>query len=420
MGLVPVQTLAPVGPPKELHGFGFQWVPRFCHENIRMQAQIGVQACRSSLVSSDYEKVRQQLTVMRLPMSVCAADPTSGVSVKSGPVARPSDDASGPVGLRLLVSCLAENDDGYFRRVEALVWSLRTFGGALSKAPFVAHFVEDVKPHYVSRLHDLDAQVRVVESSGERSVHANKLRMLELADQRDFDVLLALDCDIAFVGDVSPWISAERFGAKPADYDYASPAEWNLLFSRLGMVPPARTAVATSTGRPMIPYFNSGVMFIPHQLCHPLRDAWTSNLAEIYAHSDADPSILPFPFVADQVALACAIQRSLTPYTLLPVGLNFPTHTAVSTKALSAATDIRILHYHANSDAAGLLYRAKCAFANPYIDRYNRDRAAWLGIRYDGLRSPPARQEVRRAFHTRRLLVTLRVKRAMRAVRRAS
>jgi len=352
-------------------------------------------------------------------MGVCAADPTSGVSVKSGPVARSSDDANGPTGLRLLVSCLAENDDGYFRRVEALVWSLRTFGGALSKAPFVAHFVEDVKPHYVSRLHDLDARVRVVESFGERSVYANKLRMLELADQRNFDVLLALDCDIAFVGDVSPWISAERFGAKPADYDYASPAEWNLLFTRLGMVPPARTAVATSTGRPMIPYFNSGVMFIPRQLCDALRNAWASSLAEIYACADAEPSILPFPFVADQVALACAIQRLRTPYTLLPVGLNFPTHAAVNTKALSAATDIRILHYNANVDSAGLLYRAKRAVANPYIDRINRDRAVSLGIAYDGLRPPPRRQELRRAFYTRRLLLTLRVKRAARIVRRA-
>ena len=350
---------------------------------------------------------------------VCAADPASGVSAKSGPVARPGDDTNGPTGIRLLVSCLAENDDGYFRRVESLVWSLRTFGGTLSKAPFVAHFVGDVKSNYVSRLHDLGAEVRVVQSFGERSVYANKLRMLELADHRDFDVLLALDCDIAFVGDVSPWISATRFGAKPADYDYASPAEWNFLFSRLGMAPPARTALATSTGRPMIPYFNSGVMFIPRQLCDELRTTWENSLAEIYARSDAEPSVLPFPFVADQVALACAIQRSRTPYTLLPIGLNFPTHTAVSKKTIDAATDIRILHYHANIDPEGLLYRAKCAFANRYIDKYNRDRAAWLGIAYDGLRSPPRRQELRRAFDTRRLLLKLRVNRALRTVRRA-
>ena len=353
-------------------------------------------------------------------MCVGAADPTSGVSVKSGPLASPSDDANGPTGVRLLVSCLAENDDGYFRRVEALVWSLRTFGGALSMAPFVAHFVGDVKPHYVSRLRDLGADVRVVESFGERSGHANKLRMLELADLRDFDVLMAVDCDIVFVGDVSPWMSIETFGAKPADYDYASPAEWNLLFNRLDMSPPARTAIATSTGRPMIPYFNSGVMFIPRQLCDALRSTWKASLAEIYAHFDADPSILPFPFVADQVALACAIQSSQTPYSLLPIGLNFPTHTAVNRKALGAATDIRILHYHANVDPAGLLYRAKCAFANPYIDKYNRDRAARLGIAYDGLQSPPRRLELRRALHTRRLLVTLSVKRAIRAVRRAT
>jgi hypothetical protein len=351
-------------------------------------------------------------------MGMCAADPASGVSVKSGPVARPGEDASGRTGIRLLVSCIAENDDGYFRQVESLVWSLRTFGGTLSRAPFVAHFVGDVKPNYVPRLHGLGAEVRVVEPFGERSVYANKLRMLELADHRDFDVLLALDCDIVFVGDVSPWISAERFGAKPADYDYASPAEWNLLFSRLGMAPPARTAVATSSGRPMIPYFNSGVMFVPRHLCDELRTTWKTSLAEIYARSDAEPSLLPFPFVADQVALACAIQSSRAPYRLLPIGLNFPTHTAVSKKILATATDIRILHYHANVDPAGLLFRARCEFANPYIDEYNRHRAAALGVSYDGLRSPPWRRTARQAFDTRRLLVTLRAKRAIRTVRR--
>jgi hypothetical protein len=285
--------------------------------------------------------------------------------------------------------------------------------------PFVAQFIGDVHPTYVSRLDNLGAEVHVAEPIDDRSAYANKLRMLELADHRDFDVLLALDCDIVFVGDVSSWISDERFGAKPADYDYASPAEWNLLFSRLGMAHPARTTVATSTGRPMIPYFNSGVMFVPRRICGELRTTWKNSLAEIYACSDAEPSVLPFPMVADQVALACAIQRSRTPYTLLNIGLNFPTHTAVNRKVLAAVTDIQVLHYHANADPEGLLYRAKCALANPYIDKYNRDRAAWLGIAYHGLRSPPWRQTIRQSFDTRRLLMTLRAKRAIRTVRGA-
>src|SRR5690349_10962099 len=228
--------------------------------------------------------------------------------------------------LQPLFSCVAENSAVYFRMVEALAMSLRAFGGAVSDAPFVANFIRDVRDRYVSRLHELDVDVRIVEPFETGSAHANKLRMLELATSREFDVLVALDCDIVLVGDVSKWLSVERFGAKPADYDYAAGAEWALLFRRLGIEPPPRTAVATSTGRTMVPYFNSGVMFIPRWLCSQLLNAWRGTLAEIHAYAEIEPSALPFPFVSDQVALACAVQRLGAPYGMLPVGLNFPTH----------------------------------------------------------------------------------------------
>src|SRR5205814_571080 len=94
---------------------------------------------------------------------------------------------------------------------------------------------------------------------------------------------------------------------------------------------------------------------------------------------------------SDQVALACAVQRLGAPYGMLPVGLNFPTHTRVHREVTAAGSDIRVLHYHGNVDPTGFLYRAICPLADPYIEKYNRFRAATLELPYDGARSRPLR-----------------------------
>jgi hypothetical protein len=318
-----------------------------------------------------------------------------------------------------LFSCVAESQDAYLRKVEALVLSLRTFGGSLSNAPFVANVVGGATPAQTRRLQELGAEVRVVERFDERNPLANKLRMLELAEGGDFDVLVALDCDVVVVGDVAPWLSGERIGAKSADYDYASPAEWRRLLGRLGIRVPGQTAIATSSGRSMIPYFNSGVLFVPQRLCAGLLSVWTQCLNEVLALANGDPHIIPFPSLSEQVALTCAIHRADIPYKLLPVGLNFPTHAPVHRRALHESTEVRILHYHSDVDEVGLLYRATCAVADPHIDEYNRGRAAQVGTTYDGLRSRSWRTSARRRLERRLRLASLRGRSTWRAIRRA-
>ncbi len=50
-----------------------------------------------------------------------------------------------------------------------------------------------------------------------RTPASNKLRMLELADTHDFDVLLAIDTDTIVLGDVGRYADPERRGGQAGE-----------------------------------------------------------------------------------------------------------------------------------------------------------------------------------------------------------
>src|SRR5688500_8990134 len=109
--------------------------------------------------------------------------------------------------MKVLFSCVSENGPDWYRRVETRTLSIREFGGALADSDVVINFVNAVDPEFERKLRELGAEVRVVPRFDERSVYANKLRMFELSREREFDVLLGLDCDVVVVGDLTPVLS---------------------------------------------------------------------------------------------------------------------------------------------------------------------------------------------------------------------
>ncbi len=300
---------------------------------------------------------------------------------------------------RVLFSCVAENRRDFFDKAEGLVLSLRRFGGALSEEPFVVHFIDGVRPEYRTRLLALGADVRVVPRRDVRNPWANKLRMLELHELPRFEHLVALDCDVVVVGDLSQGIVwSEQVMMKPADYDRLKDRDWARLFSALGIPLPQARVVATSTGRQMIPYFNTGVLVVPRSRCEELRIAWAKSLDDIYVLFDRQPHVVPRPWQwhADQMALACALAESRLKCGVLPVSVNFPTHAHVKRSSLAGIQSLYALHYHQQHDGDGFLHRAKCSVADPYIDRYNRVRAEALGITYNGLTTAEPGRRMRR------------------------
>lgn len=292
---------------------------------------------------------------------------------------------------RLLLSCLSEDRPEFHARVELLVGSARRLGGSLSASPIVVNMLASADPSFVRRLEALDAEVRVVERLGGPTAHANKLRMLAVEDRDDFDVLLAVDCDIAVAGDPAALVSTEAIGVVPADMDPLSERQWRRLFAGLALDCQERSLRANITARPLYPYFNSGVVAVPRELCAGLHAAWTQAVSDLEELWKRHPRTTPRSkrFFCDQYALMAALARGL-PWVAASPALNFATHVELAEATVSGVEPV-LLHYHAAVDADGFLLRPRSPVAESAAQWVNRNRAEALGLAYRGLRSAPNR-----------------------------
>jgi hypothetical protein len=297
----------------------------------------------------------------------------------------------------ILVACVAENDDRFYREARNLVLSVRRFGGPLGGAPIVVCFVDGVEDRYEKGLAELDAEVEVVARFDPRTPASNKLRMLELAETRTFDVLLAIDTDTVVLGDVGTYADPDRVAVKPENRDPYSVETWRALFADLDIAEPTRSMVTTSTGQLTYPYFNSGVLFVPRRLCRSLLASWSQRVYDVLDLYERRPEIVPPPerHWTNQLALALAVAGDGVDVARLPVAANLSTTVAVHPLFAHEVTPPLVLHYHNELDAEGYVFRSRNAALNPLIDAFNRARAEAFDLPYGGLPNPPF---VRRAL----------------------
>ncbi len=301
------------------------------------------------------------------------------------------------------MACVAENGDHWYQEAHNLVLSIRRFGGELSGAPVVVNFVDAVEPRYESGLAALDAEVRVVTRFDRRTPASNKLRMLELADTHEFDVLLAIDTDTLVVGDVSRYADAEAVAIKPENRDPYPAQCWRDVFAALAIDEPSRSLVTTSTAQVTYPYYNSGVLFVPHGRCAALLESWTRRVFDVLDLYERRPDIVPRAerHWTNQLALALAVVGDDIPVRDLPVAANLSTTVAVHPLFEHEVTPPFVLHYHNEMDASGFVYRSRNERVNPLIDAFNRHLAATAGIPYSRLPSPPLTRRVLRRLDGR-------------------
>jgi hypothetical protein len=304
------------------------------------------------------------------------------------------------MALQVLLSCVAEDRPTYHARVETLVGSARRLGGSLSRSPIIINMLQSADPAFVRRMENFDAEVRIVPRfDGSGTAYANKLRMLDLVDDRDdFDILLAVDCDIAVVEDPVSLLSSDAINVVPADLDPLTEKRWRDLLTGLDITPGARSVRAGMTGRSMYPYFNSGVVAIPRELCAELLAAWTQALRDVSGLWERHMNIVPRAkrVYTDQYALMTALRRGL-PWTVASRELNFATHVALHGPGVYGLRPA-LLHYHDAVDEDGFLLRPRSMVAEAAAERVNHSRAQALGLSYHGLRARPLHSQVRRTI----------------------
>ncbi len=329
-----------------------------------------------------------------------------------------SEDREGATttGGRPLISCVAENTPTWFEKAFNLALSARTMGGSLSSATVVLNFVGGCNPRFRPPLEKLGAKVRVVEPWGSRFPFSNKLRMLELAREFDFDTLVMLDCDVIITNDISPWIDPAAIGLTPARVAHLSREQWEAVFRAMGIEPPAPSMVMWVTGKRTYPYYNSGVVLVPRSLCESLLREWSQCLRAFESLVQDSPAA----HHENQVALALAILRGGFPVRELPPFLNLPTHRRLHS-SITGQEEPRILHYHEDMDKKGFVLPSYDDRINRAIRTFNRHRAVATGQRFSEFRQlrrrlwlklgrsrlgrSPSVYRVRRALYaTRRML----------------
>jgi hypothetical protein len=297
----------------------------------------------------------------------------------------------------VLFSCVAENRQDFATMAQSLAISIRGFGGSVSDSPIVVNFVDGVREEFADSLHALGVEVRVVDRVAGSNPLANKLRMLELHEDHEFDVLVALDCDVVVLGDPSVWIDANAIGAKAADFDRFTDDEWRWLFGGVGITEPAKVLTATATGGKTYPYFNSGVLFVPSEMCGMLRDGWMETYGLVSQLLADDPTAIreQWQWLAEQASLALAILRGGLPWYALPAELNFPAHVVVQSDAMRLRPVI--VHYHGERDEHGFLMASPTPQLNAWLDGFNRRRAAVTGQPYTALPRRSLYERLRRS-----------------------
>lgn len=319
--------------------------------------------------------------------------------------------------LKPLFSCVAENEPAWFRKVQNLALSIREFGGLQAGAPIVANFVGGVDRRYSRWLSGFDVEVRVVQPMDPVHRYANKLRMLEHMDLTDFDILVALDCDVVVVDDIGDFLSDDTLRAKPADCDVLSEDQWMMIFEAAGVSVPERTFVTTSFAQHTYPYVNSGVLLIPRQFCARLLSLWSRFLFRFDELYGSNAELALRRKYNDQIALACALAAARFPVRPLPVGMNLPTHIGVHRSFRHQLNDVRIVHYHAQLDDRGFLVASRYGAVNGKLERFNRRRAEALGLPYDGLPPRSIRERIKQGLSSQPWYHTTLIERLKASVR---
>lgn len=300
---------------------------------------------------------------------------------------------------RVAVSCVAENSPEWFTKAYNLALSVREFGGTLAGSPIVVNFVGEVEKEFHDRLtRDLGVTVRIIEPFEASVAPTNKIRMLDLFDEMNCDVLVALDCDILVTGDVGAWLPSSGIALRPEARNPLTRHQWLTIFHDLGIVVPDANCRMISTGQSTYPYYNSGVVFIHRDSVVELRETWSRYVRMFDDLCDRWTDNPPRRWWADQIALACSAASASFLVQTFPVGLNFPTIFRVHSHYDDQIHPPFLVHYHNQINGLGFVLASRNRVVNPYIDSFNSARARALNLPYDRLPRPPLLHSIRSAM----------------------
>jgi hypothetical protein len=265
---------------------------------------------------------------------------------------------------------------------QALCWAatLLTFGGQKPDS-LIIHAIDGCHADVRRIFSSWGVTTRAVTRFTAESHNANKLSQLESEALHTAEYVVLCDCDLVFCANISDWITGSSIRARTPSYAGLTPKQWSQLFQTANLDMPHSTVRAVLEGRPTLPtYCNGALYIIPQPILQQLRPLWPKWARWLFRRPELVKR-LPTSIqqvAMDQVALTLSCAELGLSIDHLPVEVNFPVRGTprggVSRGLLYRAPRSYhplVLHHHARNPS-GLLLMTATPYLNRQIARVNR------------------------------------------------
>ena len=156
-----------------------------------------------------------------------------------------------------------------------------------------------------------------IERFGEgEAAYCNKLAQLGVPELREADCAVLCDADLAFAGDIRPWLTPDAVRAKVVDGGNPPRELLDRLYAATGLA--ARPQIVATAFHPSETYqtnCNGGLYCVPTRWLDPLAEAWTKSGRFALAHGEL---LGQFRMHADQLGFCFAMLELGLPLDPLP------------------------------------------------------------------------------------------------------
>jgi LPS sulfotransferase NodH len=319
----------------------------------------------------EYRAVRDQLAPQRAEESWSREDRIFDVAPSTEPVVPVHTAGASPSTSRpddeLVFSCVVDKPP--LLVYQSLIWVL-TLTRLAGRAPeqLVVHVVEGTDPEHLTVLRSLGVQVVPVARFDERNVYGNKLCQVTTGALAHASAAVLCDCDIAFVGDISPLIRGTEIRGRPVGAGVPTLAGWRRLLEAAGLT---RELHLARSVRPLTwtctQNFNGGLLVIPRRFHDLMAEAWPRWFGWILDHSGELGYVVNR--FADQVAFGLALIDLDLPVAPLPLATHFSWGGAEA--SLTDTMSPLNLHYHSHLDRDGRLMEVGSPAVNAVVAKVN-------------------------------------------------
>jgi hypothetical protein len=272
-------------------------------------------------------------------------------------------------------SCVMDRQPRFAHQALAWAATLLTYGEQKPES-LVVHAVDGCHPKVRRILEFWGIATRVVDRFAAHSRNANKLSQLESEALHTAGHVVLCDCDIVFCGNISEWITGDSIRGRTPSYSGLSLKQWSRLFRTANLGIPSATARALLDGKPTLPtYCNGAVYIIPQPILQELRRVWPKWARWLFTRLELIKPFAPHvqQVAVDQIALvlSCAeLGLSIDP---LPVEVNFPVRRWPRGHLYRTRRSFQplVMHHHGRNEK-GLLNMTTMPYLNRQIVRVNR------------------------------------------------